>query len=155
MTKEVFIVAATAAARESSATSGLPPGVTVAQAALERAWGRSQLARQANNYFGIKARAGAPEFAEFPTWELMDGKPVRVTARFARFDSMAACFRERDRMINQLPAYAQAKLAAADAEAFIRALARRWATDPRYAEKLLGIYREAGLAQLDAPPAQD
>jgi len=56
MTKQEFLDAATAAARESSAKSNLPAGITVAQAALESAWGRSYLSRAAHNYFGIKAQ---------------------------------------------------------------------------------------------------
>ena len=74
MTKEEFIAAATAAAQASSATSGFPPGVTVAQAALESAWGNSGLAQAANNYFGIKARPGG-EAIELPTLEYVGGVP--------------------------------------------------------------------------------
>jgi len=37
----------------------------------------------------------------------------------------------------------------ADPEAFLRALAKRWATDPQYAEKVLAIYRAHRLFTLD------
>lgn len=148
MTKADFIAAATAAARASSADSGFPAGVTVAQAALESAWGSSQLSRQANNYFGIKAHGGLPSI-EFPTHEFEDGGLVRVAARFARYDSMEACFADRDRLITRLSVYADARAAAGDSEAFIRALARHWATDPKYAEKLLAVYRAHSLNALD------
>jgi len=148
MTKEEFIAAATAAARASSATSGFPPGVTVAQAAIESAWGNSGLAQAANNYFGIKARHGG-EAVELPTLEYVDGAPVRIPAKFAKYASMAECFADRDRMIASLPAYQEARAAAADPEAFTRALARHWATDPGYAEKVLYLYRVHGLDKLD------
>jgi flagellum-specific peptidoglycan hydrolase FlgJ len=148
MTKEEFIAAATAAAQASSATSGFPPGVTVAQAALESGLGNSGLARMANNYFGIKTRPGG-QTIELPTVEYVDGVPVRSTAKFAKYDSMAECFADRDRMIASLPAYQEARAVAGDPEAFIRALARHWATDPHYAEKLLHVYRAHGLDKLD------
>jgi len=148
MTKEEFIAAATAAARASSATSGLPAGVTVAQAALESAWGSSELSRAANNYFGIKARPGGAA-VELLTTEYINGAPVHVPAKFAKYASMTECFADRDRMIASLPAYGEARAAAADPEAFTRALARHWATDPDYAQKLLTVYRVHGLDKLD------
>ena len=156
--KDEFITAATAAARESSATSGFPAGITVAQAALESAWGRSQLAREANNYFGIKiranqARGGQPALA-LVTTEVVGAAPVRVTARFARYASMAECFHERDAILLRVPLYAEARVLAADAEAFTRALAKHWATDPRYAEKVLAIYRTHRLFELDTQGEQ-
>lgn len=148
MTRAEFIAAATAAAQAASAVSGFPPGVTVAQAALESAWGESQLARLAHNCFGIKAHGDLP-WIELPTIEVRDGKAVRVRAYFARYESIEACFADRDRLIARLAVYAEARACARDPEAFIRALARRWATDPHYAEKLLALYREHGLDKLD------
>ena len=127
-----------AAARASSATSGLPPEITVAQAALESRYGESRLSREANNYFGIKARNGQSSI-EMRTWEVVNGERVEIRARFAKFSSMDECFAERDRMILTLPCYAEARACAADAEKFVRALAKRWATDPEYAEKLLRL----------------
>ncbi|MGH9602292.1 MAG: hypothetical protein ACRD24_07865 [Terriglobales bacterium] len=47
--------------------------------------------------------------------------------------------------------YADARASAGDPQAFIRALARHWATDPKYAEKLLATYHANGLDALDGP----
>src|SRR5581483_8758215 len=55
---EGFIRAVAAAAQLSSAKSGVPVAVTVAQAILESSWGDSLLTRRANNLFGIKALGG-------------------------------------------------------------------------------------------------
>jgi len=148
MTKQGFIAAATVAAQESSAVSGYPAGITVAQAALESAWGRSRLAAEAHNYFGIKARRGQPA-VEFETTEIVGAAPVRIRARFARYASMAECFRERDAIITRVPLYAAARAAAGEPEAFLRALAKHWATDPQYAEKVLVVYRTHELFKLD------
>lgn len=149
MTRSEFLCAASDAAVAVSRTSGLPAAVTVAQAILESNWGQSQLAREAHNYFGIKAHGDHP-WIELPTWEVVDGVPRRVRARFARYHSMDACFADRDQIILRAACYAEARACAADPAAFARALACRWATDPRYADKLLTIYRDLELDSFDA-----
>ena len=148
MTKAEFISAATAAARAFAESGGSPAGIAVAQSALESNWGNSQLSRDAHNYFGIKAHGALP-WIELPTREAKDGALVPVTARFARYESMEACFADRERILTHVAAYAEARACLADPEAFLRALARHWATDPHYAEKLLRLYREHGFDQLD------
>ncbi|HVP43064.1 MAG TPA: glucosaminidase domain-containing protein [Terriglobales bacterium] len=148
MTKEEFIALATEAALACSRVTGFPAGITVAQAALESAWGQSRLSREANNYFGIKAHGNGP-FVELPTSEVRGGKAIRCRARFARYDSMQTCFADRDHLIATLSCYAEARACAGDPEAFIRALARYWATDPQYAEKVLALYRNCRLGALD------
>ena len=151
--KEEFLTAATVAAREASRTSHLLAGITVAQAALESAWGSSELSTSAFNFFGIKARAGR-DWIEMRTQECRRGMAVHARARFAKYSSMQECFEDRDRMILQLPVYAEARSVAADPEQFIRALAQHWATDPHYAEKVLQVYHTNGLDMLDSAPAE-
>lgn len=143
MTKEEFLRQAIAAAQASSRASGLPWQITVAQAALESNWGQSQLSRDAHNFFGIKAH-GAHDRVAYPTFECVNGKNVRVTAEFARYESMEECFGDRDRLILSLACYAEARAAKHDPEAFARALAKHWATDPKYAEKLIAIWEQIG-----------
>ena len=140
MTKEQFIQLAVAAAKGSP----YPIGITVAQAALESAWGSSQLSIKANNYLGIKAH-GEAEIIELPTTEVVNGKTVKVLVRFAAYPDITACFADRDRIITQLACYQDARANVHDPETFARCLARHWATDPKYAEKLLSIYRSNKL----------
>jgi flagellum-specific peptidoglycan hydrolase FlgJ len=154
MTKQEFVSAATAAAQKSSAVSGFPASVAVAQAALESAWGASRLSQKANNFFGIKAHAGCDSIA-MPTTECsLDaaGQTVtkRITARFARYGSIDECFADRDRIIRELACYAEARLHAGEPIAFIHSLAKHWATDPAYAEKLEQIYLQNNFATLDS-----
>lgn len=132
---------ATEAARASSAQSGLPAMVTVAQAALESAWGGSELSRKANNYFGIKAY-GKRAFVEMPTTEVVGGVVQHVTARFAAFANMEECFACRDQIILHAACYAEARENVGNPEKLARALAKHWATDPGYGEKLVGLWRE-------------
>lgn len=147
MNKHEFLAAASAAAIASSRTSGLPAGVTVAQAALESAWGNSRLSRDANNYFGIKAH-GSHDSVQMPTTEFLQGVAARTAARFAKYDSMEECFVDRDRLILTAPVYSEARACASDPEAFIHALARHWATDPEYPSKLLRTWQANHLDQL-------
>ena len=148
MNRQEFIRLATEAALACSRVSGFPPGITVAQAALESRWGDSRLAREAHNYFGIKAHGDGPWVA-LATTEIRGGKPVRTVARFARYDSMQTCFADRDHLLATLACYADVRGLAGDPEAFTHALAAHWATDPQYAEKVLAIYRSHHLNVLD------
>ena len=148
MTRQEFLAAATRTALASSRARGFPPGITVAQAALESNWGQSRLSRDVHNYFGIKAHGDHARVA-YPTLEHIHGRDLRVSAEFARYDSMEECFADRDRLIATAPCYAGARACGGDPEAFARALAAHWATDPSYADKLLNEYSEHKLYELD------
>jgi len=149
MTKEEFVSAAIAAARASSATTGLPAGIAAAQAILESNFGQSQLSKLANNFFGIKVRPGLPSI-ELQTREFENGRAKKIVARFAVFSSMEESFTARDQVILHAACYAEARACAADPEAFARALAAHWATDPKYADKVLSVWRLYGLNEIDA-----
>jgi flagellum-specific peptidoglycan hydrolase FlgJ len=149
MTMQEFIAEATAAARACSATSGLPPGISVAQAELESNFGESRLSREANNYFGIKLHKSIPEFVAMRTTEVLKGKSVQIVAKFAKYGSMQQCFADRDRIILHTSCYAEACAHAADPELFTTALAKPWATDPAYAAKLLHLYRANNFDRID------
>ena len=148
MTRGEFLRQAMEAAKTASAKSGFSAGITVAQAALESAWGQSRLSQEANNYFGIKAY-GKYDRVSMPTHEVENGIAKAVTAEFAKFQSMAECFAARDELISTSNFFAEARSCAANAEAFARAIAVHWATDPAYAEKLLAIYQRFKLNSLD------
>jgi flagellum-specific peptidoglycan hydrolase FlgJ len=148
MTRQEFLQQASAAAQATSKASGLTAGITVAQAALESAWGNSQLSRKANNYFGIKAH-GRHAVLEMPTTEVINGDVQKVMARFAAYKDMAECFACRDQLIANGALYAEARTNAGDPEKFVCSLAKHWATDPHYAEKVLRIYRDNNLSTLD------
>ena len=148
MTRSEFVERAKASAIRASAKSGFLAGVTVAQAALESNWGQSQLSIAANNYFGLKAH-GQHAMMEFRTREHDERGENFIVAKFAVYGSMDECFECRDQQIANSAAYAAAREAKTDPEKFTRGLAKHWATDPRYAEKVLRIYRENGFDSLD------
>jgi flagellum-specific peptidoglycan hydrolase FlgJ len=148
MTRSEFLRQAMAAAKTASAESGFPAGITVAQAALESAWGQSKLSSEANNYFGIKAYGNRDRVA-MPTREIENGAAKAITAEFAKFQSMTECFTARDKLIATSSFYAEARACSRNAEEFARAIAKHWATDSAYAEKILSIHRRFKLYSLD------
>ena len=141
MTKHEFVQQAYAAASLSSKHSGMPAMVTVAQAALESNWGQSKLSREANNYFGIKAH-GSHQRIQMCTDECEHGADVEVKAEFAKYLSMLDCFQCRDGILLRAAVYKGAVEKRCDEAAFIAEIAKHWATDPKYAGKLLAVLNE-------------
>lgn len=136
--------------------TGLPASVVLAQAILESDWGRSELARRHHNYFGIKAhgRPTASAVARYPTTEFRHGRPRREKAGFARYESVEECLQDYAVVLSRRR-YAPARAVAANPPAFARALQRcGYATDPRYAHKLLILIRRYRLDQYDREPAR-
>jgi flagellum-specific peptidoglycan hydrolase FlgJ len=141
MTKDEFVQQAYAAASKSSERSGMPAMVTLAQAALESNWGQSKLSEEAHNYFGIKAH-GKHERIQMTTNECIKGAKIVIKAEFAKYLSMLDCFQCRDGILARGASYAVARERRGDEAAFIVEIAKHWATDPKYAEKLLAVLDE-------------
>lgn len=141
MTKQEFVQQAHAAALRSSEQSGMPAMVTVAQAALESNWGQSKLSQEANNFFGIKAH-GTHERIQMRTEECARGERITVEAEFAKYPSLLSCIQCRDGILLRSAIYAVARQARGDETEFIREIAKHWATDPKYAEKLQAVLGE-------------
>src|SRR6185312_10540687 len=67
---------------------GVPASVTIAQAIEESAWGRSSLAAQYHNLFGIKG-TGPAGSVTLPTQEYQNGSWVTTDAHFAVYHNDA------------------------------------------------------------------
>jgi flagellum-specific peptidoglycan hydrolase FlgJ len=122
------------------------PEYAACEAALESAWGASELALRANNLFGQK-QSSPPSGASLslPTREFLEGTWTVVPAEWRLFTDWAASFAHRmdllRRMSPRWPHYQQA-LTAGTGEAFITAVSKTWSTDPGRAAKVLSIYRQ-------------
>lgn len=131
---------------------GVPASVALAQAALESNWGRSGLARKANNFFGMKKARRHKEFVLMPTSEFQNGKWVRVQAPFARFAGARESFEDWARLLSRSSRYKRCLAAAANPVAFARCIQQAgYATDPKYADKLAALIGSLNLTQYDAP----
>jgi hypothetical protein len=152
---ETFITAVGAAARDARQTmGGVPASVTVAQAILESSWGESRLTRDANNYFGIKAtgQIGNDGAVWMPTLEYADGGSYTVVAPFRAYRTLADSVVDHARLFQQVGLYRSALEAAGDPDEFARRIAQAgYATDPRYADKLIDLMQRYDLYRFDVP----
>jgi hypothetical protein len=135
------------AAMESRKKWTVPASVTVAQWAVESAWGAS-MPPGSNNPFGIKASGDQPA-VDSPTREVINGASVVVTARFRVFDSLSQAFDEHGRLLATAPVYKDAMKDTANPEAFADALTGVYATDPNYGFTLKWVMENYGLSQYD------
>jgi Mannosyl-glycoprotein endo-beta-N-acetylglucosaminidase len=125
----------------------VPASVTVAQWAVESAWGAS-MPPGSNNPFGIKAVGDQPA-VESPTREVIDGESVTVNARFRLFASLDQAFDEHGRLLATTPPYRNAMRQVANPEGFADALTGVYATDPNYGFTLKWVMENYGLSRYD------
>jgi flagellar protein FlgJ len=140
--QEQFIASIAEAAVRSADETGVPASVTIAQAILESYWGSSRLAREANNYFGIKAqtRSGSAGSILFDVWEVIGGRNVVQTQAFRAYRSIEESFIDHGRFFVENSRYAAAMAARDNPRQFAREVNRAgYATDPSYASKLIGL----------------
>lgn len=154
-----FLRLAVPAAQASQRKYGVPASVTIAQAILESSnalgWGRSQLATEANNFFGIKATdtENPDHYIELPTHEYLHNHIELIEAKFARYEDPAQSFDAHARLLAVAKRYESAMYAAKDPELFcIRLQQCGYSTNPSYAVTLQKLIKEYDLAQYDVPP---
>lgn len=154
---EDLVTAALPAARESRTRFGVPVSVTIAQSILETGGGK--VAALANNYFGLKAQevgkrtwrwediAGGCVFKK--TREVRDGRSATEIAAFRAYRSLSDSIVDHGRRLATNPAYEKAFAHADEPRRFAKEIARRYATDPRYARKLLALMDRYDLGDHD------
>ncbi len=154
-TPEGFVASIWQHAQSAAKELGVDARALVAQAALETGWGKRHIKHAdgstSHNLFGIKANGWNGAVARVPTLEFRDGALRRETADFRAYGSYAEAFDDYARFLTENPRYRQA-LAAGDAAGFAHGLqAAGYATDPAYAQKILGVLGSPLLADLDQP----
>jgi LysM repeat protein len=150
--KQQFIEASAAAAQESQRRTRVPVSVAIAQAIHESDWGTSGLARNANNFFGIKARNGEGSAGVYmmDAWEVINGEDVVVPEPFRAYNSPAESFVDHGLFFVRNNRYHPAFAYADEPREFARAIADAgYATDPSYAAKLIRIMDLYNLYQYD------
>lgn len=136
--------------------SGIPASVTIAQAILETGWLRAntptrrRMLYRAKNLFGIKG-AGPAGHVEIETHEYVGGRPVRVTAKFRAYDTYRESFEDRTRLLMTSRYYSGALKYLDNPRLYIREVAKKYATDPAYAEKVWSIVKRYDLTRFDSP----
>lgn len=120
------------------------PEMAACEAALESDYGRSQLAVQDSNLFGMKQHRHAIYGTHsLPTREFQNGEWITTTADWVSYPNWDACFQDRMatllRLSSVYPHYAAA-LHAASGVTYVNEVSRTWSTDPHRAAKVLDIY---------------
>lgn len=113
------------------------PSITIAQAIIETGYGKHNKLKR--NIFGIKGRG-----IKSKTKEFVNGKYVRVRAEFQKFDSYQQAFDRHSEILNRYG------ITGRDYKYWANRIQDcGYATDPRYAEKLIIIIERHQLYRLD------
>ena len=125
---------------------GVPASITLAQGLLESNAGMSKLARTSNNHFGVKCFSN----------RCAKGHCVNFTDDthkdfFVKYPSAWGSFRAHSLFLKNTPRYAQLfDLERTDYRAWAKGLAKAgYATDKKYAEKLIVIIQNLELGRYD------
>ncbi len=124
---------------------GIPASVSLAQYAVESAWGTKMSGK--NNPFGIKDTDGKNATTLKTREETKGGDSYYINAGFENFSSIAEAFDVHGKLLGTAKAYTRARAALPDADAFADALTGVYATANNYGSVLKGIMRTQGLYQ--------
>ncbi|WP_083026286.1 flagellar assembly peptidoglycan hydrolase FlgJ [Vreelandella lionensis] len=136
-------------AQAASAATGVPAELILAQAALETGWGQHEIATQQGhnsyNVFGIKAGSQwQGKTTDIVTHEYVNGRRTQIVDTFRVYNSFEHAFTDYASLIGNNPRYAGV-VQASNAEQAARELQRGgFATDPRYADKLVSVMNTIG-----------
>ena len=144
--KTAFFEKYAAAAMEEQRRYGIPASVTLAQMAVESGYGESSLAKQDNNYFGIKASLD---------W-IKSGKPWsyhhddHYNDKFCTFGSALESLEYHSKVLMADRYKACRQYAPTDHLHWIEGIKKGgYATDPRYVATIEGVIKKYGLEKYD------
>lgn len=124
------------------------PSVMLAQSILESNWGRSELSREYNNYFGIK-EVKKDQGIVFETEEYVDGESGRYMENFKKYSSKRESFEHYAKLLSTAKRYEKVKTAKNYKEAAKYIKEGGYATDPSYADKIISVVEKYGLNKYD------
>jgi flagellar protein FlgJ len=142
--QQAFVDKLRVPAEQASRSTGIPAHLILGQAALESGWGKREIrmsdGSDSHNLFGIKAgKDWNGKVAEVTTTEYHNGVAGKQVERFRAYASYAESFEDYARLLSDNPRY-DAVTGKENAKEFAQALQQAgYATDPRYAEKLVGV----------------
>jgi len=130
--------------------TGVPASITLAQGLVESAAGQSVLASKSNNHFGIKCHS---DWKGKKTYKDDDkqGECFRV------YSSANASFKDHSDFLRYKDRYKSLfDLDPTDYKAWARGLKKAgYATDPKYADKLIKVIEDYELYRFDSKGAED
>lgn len=123
----------------------IPASITLAQGLCESGAGQSELVRKSNNHFGIKVGMNW-------TGPFVIASDDRPDDKFRKYKSAAESYEDHSRFLANNPRYRSLfTLKQTDYKGWAHGLKRcGYATNPRYAEMLIGIIERYNLTQFDS-----
>jgi Mannosyl-glycoprotein endo-beta-N-acetylglucosaminidase len=121
--------------------SNIPASITLAQGILESASGEGELARKANNHFGIKCKGDWQGDTFYRIDDDVDASGKKVESCFRKYASVHDSYIDHTNFLVESIRYQDLfKFASWDYKNWAHGLkAKNYATDPDYAEKLIDI----------------
>lgn len=149
-------------AKDIATKNNLYASIMIAQASLETGYGNSDLAKKANNFFGVKADSNYSGYSIImPTQEVVNGQTVTIDAAFRLYPSFYESLLDNANKLRYglswSPTYYNGTWIEntnifKDATLF---LTGRYATDPQYYSKLNKIILNNNLTQYDTRGYKD
>lgn len=152
--RDRFVALARRLAQEARDRTGMSAALQVAQAILESGWGQSvpvdrYTGRLSYNLFGIKGTGPAGSVLA-ATWEEYRGIAYRTDARFRAYRSVRESWDDHKQLLLRADRYAPFRAVMHEPTLGAWALRRAgYATDSRYALKLIRLVEEQRLHELD------
>ncbi|MEM6395945.1 MAG: glucosaminidase domain-containing protein [Bacteroidota bacterium] len=134
-----------AAAEAEMHAHGIPASITLAQGLLESGAGQSSLAKKANNHFGIKCFSQTCSRGHCTNFDDDTHKDF-----FIVYDSPEASYKSHSRVLSHSRYRKLFQLSMTDYKGWAKGLSKAgYATDPKYADKLISLVEEYGLDRYD------
>jgi len=147
-TPKDFVTALEQPAKDVQKQLGVPFEVVIAQAALETGWGQKIIqttaGKSSNNLFNIKAdHRWSGNSTTKDTLEFEQGAMVKKREPFRVYDSIKESVSDYIDFLSSGSRYQDALAKPENVEHFLQGLQKAgYATDPRYAEKILGTLKK-------------
>jgi GR25 family glycosyltransferase involved in LPS biosynthesis len=140
-----------------SIRTGIPASIKLAQGLLESGYGQGVLAVTSNNHFGIKWRSSVDgDFVEAYDDE-KDKNGRRITSRFVKFHTAEESYQQHSVLLMTRPVYRILfTYDRSDYRSWAYGLKKAgYATNPKYAERLIQIIEQYHLDRFDIPTQID
>jgi hypothetical protein len=131
---------------------GIPVSFTLAQGIHESAYGQSELAVKAYNFFGVKSKTGwQGQTYHKETEELENGKVIVINAAFRSYENIEQAYYDRSNFLRSSARYAHLfDLTTVDYVGWARGLAKAgYATASQYGDRIITIIEQHQLYKYD------
>jgi len=149
--QQAFLEKISRIAKAEQQSSGIPASITAAQAIFESSWGKSRLAATGNNYFGIKCKSWWVGDSIMHQDDDYNELGELTYSCFRAYECIEDSFTDHSIFLLSSERYAPLfRLDPTDYKAWAHGLKKcGYATDPQYAEKIIGLIERLNLQKLD------